>query len=167
MSDKRLSWIALALNVLVFIGTWFSSSMPYEAQSLQPILRRLLAGEPFAGLLAPIRFTYAGEKISVDALSYAGFVEFFIRKGVHFVLFGSLGVLLYLALRPYCQGWGLTFLLSLALTFGFASFDELRQTITVNRSGLLEDVFLDTAGALCLLLIYQLIEKIFRKRPVE
>ncbi|KAA9302192.1 MULTISPECIES: VanZ family protein [Aerococcus] len=167
MTDKQLSWLALGLIALVLIGTSLSSSMPYEAQSLQPVLRQVLAGEPFAGLLRTIQFSYAGEKISIEALSYAGFVEFFIRKGVHFVLFGSLAVLIYLALRPYCQGRGLTVFLSLALTFGFASFDELHQTLTTNRSGLVEDVLLDAAGALTFLLIYQVLEHIFRRKPIK
>ena len=139
--------VYLLLAFVVMAGLYYSSSMGYQDQNVQPLLHQWLEGEPLRGLFERIEFMYAGSEVSVAAQDYVGFIEFFLRKGAHFVSYFLLGLFWFLGLRNrVAQPW-LTFLLALMLAVGYASFDELRQSFHPNRTALMEDVMLDTVGA--------------------
>ncbi|EXJ22781.1 hypothetical protein ADIAL_1803 [Alkalibacterium sp. AK22] len=137
------------LMAFVVMGIlYYSSSMSYQDQSIQSNLQRWLANEPLRGLLEGVRFTYAGSEVSIEASSYIGFIEFFIRKAAHFISYFFLGLFWFLGLRNRMDNVYLTLLISVMLSAGYASFDELRQSFNPDRSALMEDVVLDTAGAI-------------------
>ncbi|MER2063964.1 MAG: VanZ family protein [Alkalibacterium sp.] len=139
-------YLLLAFAVMALL--YFSSSMGYEDQNVQPLLHQWLENEPLRGLFDHIEFMYAGSEVSVSAQGYIGFIEFFIRKGAHFVSYFLLGLFWFLGLKNrMAQPW-LTFLVAFLLSVGYASFDELRQSFHPNRTALMEDVMLDAAGAL-------------------
>lgn len=140
--------IYLALAFIVMAVLYYSSSMSYEDQTVQPLLHQWLENEPLRGLLERVEFTYAGSEISVQSNGYIGFIEFFIRKGAHFVSYFFLGLFWFLGLRNRVDNLYLVALLSMMLSIGYASFDELRQSFHPNRTALMEDVILDSAGAL-------------------
>lgn len=140
--------VFLALAFVVMAVLYYSSSMSYQDQNVQPILHQWLENEPFRGLLERVSFVYAGSEISVESSGYIGFIEFFIRKGAHFVSYFFLGLFWFLGLRNRVNNLYLTALLALLLSVGYASFDELRQSFHPNRTALMEDVILDSAGAL-------------------
>ena len=137
----------LVLAFVIMAILYYSSSMGYEEQNVQPMLHQWLEGEPLKGLFERVAFTYAGSEISVSASGYIGFIEFFIRKGAHFVSYFLLGLFWFLGLKNRVSHPWLTVLLALMLSVGYASFDELRQSFNPNRTALMEDVMLDTAGA--------------------
>lgn len=139
-------YLLLAFAVMGIL--YYSSSMGYEEQNVQPLLHQWLENEPLRGLLERVEFTYAGSVVSVESSGYVAFVEFFIRKGAHFVSFFALGLFWFLGLRNRVNNIYLTILLSLLLTAGYASFDELRQNFHPNRTALMQDVILDTVGGL-------------------
>ncbi|GEN51284.1 VanZ family protein [Alkalibacterium pelagium] len=126
---------------------YYSSSMSYQEQTVQPLLNQWLENEPFRGLLERVAFMYAGSEVSIEASGYVGFIEFFLRKGAHFISYFFLGLFWYLGLRNRVDNPYLTVLLAVMLSIGYASFDELRQSFHPNRTALMEDVILDTAGA--------------------
>lgn len=139
-------YLLLAFGIMALL--YYSSSMGYEDQNVQPILHQWLEGEPLKGLFERIAFTYAGSEVSVAAQGYIGFIEFFIRKGAHFVSYFFLGLFWFLGLKNRVNQSWVTVLVALLLTIGYASFDELRQSFNPNRTALMEDVMLDTAGAM-------------------
>lgn len=147
---KQTDWtdylfIGLAFGVMGLL--YYSTSMPYQDQNVQPFLGELLAGEPLRASLERIRFTYADSVISIQSLGYTGFIEFFIRKGAHFVSYLLLGLFWFLGLRRNVRHLSLAAFLAVLLSAGYASFDELRQSFNPYRTALMEDVILDTVGA--------------------
>ena len=145
---KQIDNVFLLLAFGVMAILFYSSSMGYEEQNVQPILHNWLESEPLSWLFERIEFMYAGSEVSIGAKGYVSFVEFFIRKGAHFVSYFFLGLFWFLGLKNRVAHPWLTFLIALLLSVGYASFDELRQSFNPNRTALMEDVMLDTAGAL-------------------
>lgn len=139
--------IYLLLAFVVMAVLYYSSSMSYQEQTVQPLLHQWLENEPLRGIMERVEFMYAGSEISINSSGYIGFIEFFIRKGAHFISFFFLGLFWYLGLRHRVNNPYLTVLLAILLSIGYASFDELRQSFHPNRTALMEDVILDTSGA--------------------
>ena len=127
---------------------FYSSSQPYESQSMTGTLESILAKEPLKELLSSIRFTYAGSEISIHTLGYSAFIEFFIRKAAHFSSYFLLALFWLLGLKDKMKGIAFPGLLSWLLATGYASFDEFHQGLTPDRTPLLQDIILDTVGAL-------------------
>ncbi|WP_027107770.1 VanZ family protein [Lacticigenium naphthae] len=139
-------YILLAFAVMIIL--FQSSSMTYGEQNITSTLDNLLAGQPLLSILKNIEFHYAGNLISIEALGYSSFIEFILRKGVHFTSYFLLGLLWFLGLRNKTSSLPLAMLLSILLAVGYASFDEFHQMLTPQRTPLLEDIILDGFGAL-------------------
>lgn len=135
---------ALLLVLLVF------SSMTAEQQSLQHLLQTTLSTKPFESQLSQLAIPYWDTVVSVEERGYFAFVEFLIRKGAHFLMFATIAVaLLQFRLHP---------LLVLIIAFSIALSDEFRQSFTPGRTMTMQDVWLDSAGAvfgIVLWLIYR------------
>lgn len=138
---NELIWIALIL-----IGLFLSSATPYSDQSIVSPLERFNWSwiEP---TLANVQFDYAGKEISLDTLGTAGLIEFFMRKMAHVVTFFVLGALFVKAISRTNLHAGLNVLFAWALANTVAIFDEYHQSLTPERTALLEDVLLDSTGA--------------------
>ena len=134
-------WIALIL-----IGLFLSSATPYSDQSIVSPLERFNWSwiEP---TLANVQFDYAGKEISLDTLGTTGLIEFFMRKTAHVVTFLVLGALFVKAISRTNLYVGLNLLFAWALANTVAIFDEYHQSLTPERTALLEDVLLDSTGA--------------------
>ena len=75
-------------------------------------------------------------------------LNFFVRKCAHVTEYGILGALLFRAVRGERPSWNLRWaIVTVLLTAGVASIDEIHQTFTLLRTGTWHDVLLDTAGA--------------------
>lgn len=152
--------IGIAVMVVLFI----SSSQTYAEQSQVGLIGRLLHGEPLKEVLSRISFEYAGSKVSIEALGYSKFVEFFIRKGAHFMTYfvmgGSFCLGLYFKMKNF---WWSGFFGWLAAT-GYAGIDEFHQQLTGGRTPLFEDVMLDSAGALTAVLLILLVLLLKKQR---
>lgn len=141
--------IALAMMVLLFI----SSAQTYEQQSQVGLLEKVLKGQPFKEKLGSISFLYADSPVSIKDSGYFGFVEFFIRKGAHFVSYFIIGGSWFLGLNPRVKHLGITGLVSWLAATGYAGLDEFHQMLTGGRSPLFQDVMLDSMGALTAVLL--------------
>ncbi len=149
--NKKITWkdnAALFMPFLIMLVLYGSSTMSYASQSLVSPLDTMLAGRPFEHFLSAIEFSYAGSEISVASRGYISFVEFFIRKGAHFFSYFFLGFFWVLGLRKRVREEWLIIVLAIFLSIGYAAFDEFRQVFHPERTGLMEDVLLDAAGAL-------------------
>lgn len=135
--------------ILIEAILFYSSSMTYKEQISVPFLERYLAGKPFYESLSKIGFTYSGKYQSVANDGYFKFVEFFIRKGAHFSIYLLLGVFLCLALYTYFNNnLFLKIFIPWMTSTGLAAFDEFHQGLTGGRTPLVDDVILDSSGAL-------------------
>lgn len=124
---------------------FFASSQPYTDQDLRPMLGdfNLAWVERFFGWVS---FTYSSSVISVETRGAAGFVEFFIRKGTHVVVFFVLGFLVMVLLGFTRMRLRTSAVLAFICVALFAAIDEYRHLIHPGRTGLIEDVILDCIG---------------------
>lgn len=145
LKNGNAYWVvAFIMMGIIFI----SSSQTYEQQSQLSLLARLLKNEPGKELLSGISFTYAGSPVSIATSGYLSFVEFFLRKGAHFMSYFVIGGSLYLGLAPRVKNAALSGIVAWLAATGYAGLDEFHQILTGGRSGLLQDVMLDSIGAL-------------------
>lgn len=157
--DNGYIFLALAIMVILF----YSSSQPYEDQSITTMLDQLLAKEPMKNLLSGIQFNYADSEVSIQALGYSKFIEFFIRKAAHFVTYFLLGLFWFLGLKNKLSGPILTIFISWMLATGYAALDEFHQGLTPNRTPLLQDIQLDSIGAATGVILAMLLFTIHKK----
>lgn len=136
----------MGLAILIMVLLFYSSSQPYEGQSLIPLLQKVLASRPLEAFFDQLSLTYAGKIISTQTVGYYGVIEFLIRKFVHFISYFALAFCWYNGLYKKEKRYQ-TFLLALSISVGYACFDEVHQFFTPNRTALIEDVLLDTVGA--------------------
>lgn len=139
--------IAIILIIVI------SSSMTYQQQTSVPLLKQLLPQQPFLKALSGISFTYAGQVHSIAAIGYDRFIEFFIRKAAHFIIYWLLGYCVMVGCANQMrQRWFAVIVYWLAVT-GFAATDEFHQLLTGGRTPLFQDVMLDSVAALIGVLI--------------
>ena len=144
--------LAFVMMLILFI----SSSMTYHQQTSVPFLEKYLTGKPFEAFLERFSLDYAGSEISIQAVGYYKFLEFFIRKGAHFGTYCLLGIKDRMNIK-----WLAAFLCVLA-SLGYAATDEFHQMLTGDRTPLFQDVMLDGTGALCGILLCILCGLIYR-----
>jgi VanZ family protein len=149
--------------IILLLAIFISSSQTYEQQSIVPTLQTYFPSQPLEPLLSKLHFDYYGMKISVKSRGYYYFLEFLIRKATHFVTFGAIGIALLLALSRFKY----RILISILMTFVFATIDETHQYFTSGRSASFQDVLLDTSGAITFLVIFIFIRKLIRKKPTK
>jgi VanZ family protein len=99
-------------------------------------------------------------------------IHHYIRKTGHFTGYGLLGLAW---LRAWLIFWrvpmkhrsegvwrGYAMVMAIACTTLIASLDELHQSFLADRTGMVSDVWLDTSGAVSLILLSVLIAKLLR-----
>ena len=128
---------------------FMSSGQTYEQQSLVPELEKWLPGKPLESLLATLEVPYWGIKVSIAERGYYEFVEFLIRKGAHFFTFGLIAFVIYAVLPK----WRFRKVTAASLTLLVAISDEVHQSLTAGRTASSQDVMLDMAGAVTVLLL--------------
>lgn len=146
MMNKKGIIVVLLLGWAFMI--FLFSSQPYKHQDLAPILGRLLEGKHSLGLLDQISFMFDGREVSVNNLGTIHFIEFFIRKGVHFFIFAVLGFLLLRVCRLLVRNKLRAFAIALCSVLLYACLDEFHQYYTDGRSALWQDVVIDSMGGL-------------------
>ncbi|SFJ68783.1 MULTISPECIES: VanZ family protein [unclassified Bacillus (in: firmicutes)] len=160
MNRKWLFWIP----VLVWMGViFYSSSQPYQQQDMRPDIMKYVNAEFVKEHFSWVSIDYGGgTPISIVNKGVDGFIEFFIRKGAHFTVFGILGALSYFALLRCVFNRKQVFWLSLLLVAMYAGMDEIHQSFTGDRTPMWQDSVLDTCGGITGILISRFVWK--RKR---
>lgn len=165
LKTKKFWIIASFICVLVIMGTLLkSSSQTYDEQSLVPAMDKILANKPFEGLLSHVSFVYANDEVSIAHLGYSKFLEFFIRKGAHFVTYFLMGASLFAGMYLWRKKKLWAFLVALLVPLLFAASDEIHQHFTGGRTPLVQDVILDFCGATVGALLCFWILRHFEKR---
>ncbi|WP_332649348.1 VanZ family protein [Lysinibacillus sp. 54212] len=163
---KKYIFLVTFVLMIVFIA----SNMSYEQQTIVPELQTILKDKPFEEELSKIELTYWDMPISVETRGYYYFIEFLIRKATHFSGFGLIGVIFFLFYRKMKFRFPAYF--AIASVFILGSLDEYRQKMQPGRTGLFEDVMIDTAGAIFFVFLAKLFlwllsnRKRVSKRPV-
>lgn len=158
---KKLLFLLFLVTILLV-----SSGQTYEQQSLIPTLQKMLPNKPLEAQLSQLEIPYWGHTISIGERGYYRFLEFLIRKGAHFFLFGFVAVAIYTVLPK----GRFRFELAGLATLIFACVDEYRQFLTGGRTPTWHDVFLDMCGAvtfLGVLVLMKWIQKIRRGPTVK
>lgn len=160
MNRKWLFWIP----VLVWMGIiFYSSSQTYQEQDLRPDITKYVNVEFVKEHFSWVSIDYGGgTPVSIANKGVDGFIEFFIRKGAHFTVFGILGALSYFALLKFGLKRKQVFWLALLLVAVYAGMDEIHQSFTGDRTPMWQDSVLDTCGGFTGILISSFIWK--RKR---
>lgn len=145
--SRKWERIYFILAIIIAGMIFISSSMTYHQQTITPELGRLNL-DWLKHWLAPIQIHYAGHLYSVETSGLSGMIEFMIRKLAHFGSNFLLGLFAY---------WGFTskvpskffraILIWLSCT-GYAATDEFHQLLTGDRTPMIQDVMLDSTGAL-------------------
>ncbi|CAG9612145.1 hypothetical protein BACCIP111899_01317 [Bacillus rhizoplanae] len=151
MNRKWLFWIP----VLLWIGViFYSSSQPYTKQDMRSDITKYVNEEFVKEHFSWVSIDYGGgTPVSIANKGVGGFIEFFVRKGAHFTVFGILGALLYIALFQYGFRRKEAFQLALLLVAAYAGIDEIHQSFTGDRTPMWQDSVLDTCGGFTGILI--------------
>jgi VanZ family protein len=131
--------------LLIAGGIFYSSSTPYGKQDIRPQISQLKTLYDTIGHFDFIHFKYAGTEISIDKLGVAGFTEFLIRKLTHFSVFLLLSFFTTRLASLYVKRF---FLIGLLGALLYAALDEFHQSFTVDRTPLVQDVVIDSMGAI-------------------
>ncbi|MED3985241.1 VanZ family protein [Peribacillus simplex] len=141
---------------------FFFSSQTYEEQSITPFLAKF--NTPYwYDKLNGISFMYGGVEVSAQTAGVNGFLEFFLRKGAHLIIFFVFGLLTYRVWSRFVKNPVLSFSGALLCVLFYASADELHQKLTGGRTPLWQDVMLDTFGGL-LVIFFSLFWYRWRRR---
>nr|WP_241254538.1 VanZ family protein [Brevibacillus sp. SYP-B805] len=146
---------------LLLAGICYASSQPYEKQDIRKPIEQHLGGGLLEQQLDGLSFQYAGKELNMQTVGFAALVEFFIRKGTHFLTFALLALLVYRFLRNLCTP-AVAIPWSGLISLFAAVLDEWHQTHTPHRTGMLVDVLLDAAGIFTALLGIVLLAVLFR-----
>jgi VanZ family protein len=141
-----MRWIPVLLLVAIIA---LFSSQPYKDQNVQPYLKKVVDENQLRESLPDVSFKYTDAVISAKETPF-GFVEFFIRKGMHVTLYGLLGLAGLFAFRRV--GFSLLFVVVVA------SLDEWNQAMRGGRTGTPLDVGVDILGAVLVIGLYMLIQ---------
>lgn len=143
---KYIYW----LFPLIWMGIiFYSSSQPYEKQTVKPFLANELDLSFLIPYLDWVSFTFHHSVVSIETLGIEGFIEFFIRKGAHITVFFVLLCLFFAALKKSVNIlFKFKLIISFFLTVAYAGIDEYNQGFTDNRTAYSGDVVIDSFGAL-------------------
>lgn len=143
----------LVIVLIIIVLLFYSSSQTYGEQSQVGRIESWFPDQPFKDTLSQISFMYRDRIISISHLGYSKFIEFFLRKGAHFIIYFFLGRCLFLGIFPKMKIWWLAGVLSWLAVTGYAGLDEFHQMLTVNRTPMFQDVMLDSMGALTAIIL--------------
>ena len=135
-------WIPLMLCLLIVA---FFSSQSAEEQDLSPIIGEIAPIIRLVRALPHMSLTYAGRVVD-NRQDPVGFVQFFIRKTAHAVLYAAVGFSFAFAIEPQGLTPAALWLASAAFVVLVGSIDELRQAALPGRNGLAVDVCIDLGG---------------------
>ena len=148
--------------LLLLIVVFLASGQTAEQQSMQDILKAWLPNKPMESFLSIFKVPYWGIRVSVEERGYYAFVEFLIRKGSHFIYFGVIALAIYIALPRFMYRK----VTAVVITMLLAIADEFRQSFTSGRTASLQDVLLDTSGAIAALLLLTFAQWFKRRKNV-
>lgn len=144
--------------ILIALITYFSRQ-PFSQQDISPILNQQEQIIQLVQKLPQIQFHYHNGFLDSHANPVA-FLQFIIRKAMHLLLYGFLGLSLLYALRKQNRSITTTWIFVAIIVTAIAAADEYNQLQNPNRTGCPEDILMDLTGYILLTLIAYLIKKL-------
>src|SRR5699024_12711859 len=95
------------------------------------------------------------------------FFHYIVRRVAHLSAFFILGILTMFAFEHRINRNTVQMAVAFLIGVLYAASDEVHQLFVPGRSGELRDVGIDTMGVLCGIIIYVLLQKMFRKMSSE
>jgi len=142
---KVVKTIVYTSMIIIFFATVL---FLFKSDTVIEILRNQASMEQIRWLLQRIDITYAGSTVNLQSHGVDGLMNFFLRKFAHFFLFALLGFFVFLAMFKLSSKSLASFIVALVIVIAYAALDEYRQTFIPSRSGMVEDVILDTVGGI-------------------
>lgn len=134
------------VGLIIFLaGIAHFSNQPAREQDLKPWINQHPRLIKAVQVLPHIRFNYEGH-IADNYQNPAGFIQFFVRKAVHFTIYGTLGLLIIYNLMGL--GWRdkRLYIGAALIILSVAGLDEWHQLKVPGRMGLYYDVIVDFLG---------------------
>ena len=123
--------IAMCVTIFVLSSEDGTQSMQTSGRFAEPIARLIASGRP--------PMTQSEFMALVDE------VQVYVRKAAHFSEYAVLAVLVYLL--SIAHAWRLPARIAIGFSGLYAAGDELHQLLSGSRTGMWQDVLLDTCGA--------------------
>ncbi|WP_313885009.1 VanZ family protein [Desulfofundulus sp. TPOSR] len=141
MAYRKRWWRWLLVVACLLVIAYFSSQ-PFAEQDLRPEIRRHAGLVEKVRELPPVSFSYSGQLVD-SRRAPADFIQFWLRKWAHVVIYGALGLLLAAALQGLNKRrW---FVAGMILVL-VAALGEWHQTFVPGRTGRAVDVLVDLTG---------------------
>jgi VanZ family protein len=142
--SKKYWWRWLLVGACLLVIAYFSSQ-PFAGQDLRSEIRRHAGLVKRVRELPPVSFSYSGQLVD-NRRAPADFIQFWLRKGAHVVIYGALGLSLAAALDGAGSGGRRRWMLAGVILVLVAALDEWHQTFVPGRTGRAVDVLVDLAG---------------------
>ncbi len=157
---KRVVWIFFILS-LFWMGVIFFFSAQPAVQSSK------LSTDTTQWLLSSNHSILKDLTEQLHRLDQKGVLEFFIRKLAHAAEYGILAVFLGITIS-FHSNWNRKWQLKTVGLCGlYACTDEFHQLFVPGRAGQIRDVVIDTAGAVCAVLLIWLCFAVFQRRTLQ
>lgn len=145
VSRVQEQWWRLLLVGACLLAIAYFSSQPFAEQDLRLEIGRHAGLVERVRKLPPVSFSYSGQPVD-NRRAPADFIQFWLRKGAHVLLYGALGMALAAALG--CTGFGSRrcWMLAGVIVVLVGVLDEWHQTFVPGRTGRAVDVLVDLAG---------------------
>lgn len=133
------------MDVLSLLCVAYFSNQPFAEQDLRPKIERHAGLVERVRELPPVSFSYDGQHVD-SRRDPVDFLQFWLRKGAHLLLYGVLGVALAAALNGAGFGNWRRWVLAGLLVVLVGALDEWHQAFVPGRTGRAVDVLVDLAG---------------------
>ncbi|WP_152946161.1 VanZ family protein [Desulfofundulus thermobenzoicus] len=154
-------WRWLLVGVCLLAIAYFSGQS-FAEQDLRPEIRRHPRMVEKVRELPPVSFSYSGQPVD-NRRAPADFIQFWLRKGAHVVIYGALGLSLAAALDGAGSGGRRRWMLAGVIVILVGALDEWHQTFVPGRTGRAVDVLVDLAGFVVLVFFFSLFVR-FREK---
>ncbi|MEQ8176645.1 MAG: VanZ family protein [Syntrophomonadaceae bacterium] len=141
----RRKWLPLVAFIIFLAGVAHFSNQPSREQDLSPWIKQCPGLLQLVRKLPHIRINYEGY-IKDNHTNTVAFIEFCIRKFVHFCIYGTLGLLVLYNLKGFGLKDKRLYVCAALIILMVAGLDEWNQLSVPGRSGMYYDVIVDFLG---------------------
>ena len=159
--DRVVRLTLLSLFLLLLSG---SLLLLFATEEVASLIGAAGLGQRAAAFLNWVDFSYAGRQVNIENHGSVGLLNFLFRKTAHFVLYALLAFFLFRAFFVYNRRRLMSFVTVMIIVVITGSLDEFQQSFNPGRSGLVEDVILDSVGGLFGCLVALLLSPFMKDR---
>ena len=144
----RVKMIRVVLMILFLMILSVMILFLFASETMVSVISSLGPDQWVVAFMNWVDFEYAGRQVNLEQYGAVGLLNFLFRKTAHFVLYALLAFFLFRAIFVFSRRRMASFFIALVLVVLTGSLDEYQQSMNPGRSGLIEDVILDSVGGL-------------------